>query len=67
MIISSIHFRLSPLNRSNLKSSFESIGLKVLLPTRVGGTRWLPHTKMALKHLIHGHAAIVQHLEQVRN
>ncbi|XP_060554954.1 zinc finger protein 862-like [Ruditapes philippinarum] len=61
-----LFYKYVPLNRSNLKSSFESIGLKVLLPTRVGGTRWLPHTKMALKHLIHGHAAIVQHLEQAR-
>lgn len=50
--MSNIHFRLSPLNRSNLTASFEILGQKVLLPKRVGGTRWQPHTRLALKHLI---------------
>lgn len=37
----------------------------MLVPTRVGGTRWLPHTERALKHLITGYDGIVLHLEQV--
>lgn len=59
-------FRCSSLNRANLKTAYESIGKKMLVPTPVGGTRWLPHTERALKHLITGYVGIVLHLEQVR-
>ena len=40
-----LFYRNSPLNRANLKNSFEACGMSMLLPTRVGGTRWVPHTK----------------------
>lgn len=38
-------FRYSSHNRANLKTACESIRKKMLVPTRVGGTRWLPHTE----------------------
>lgn len=55
----------SPLNRANLKASFQLLNLSVLLPTRVGGTRWVGHILKALQHFLQGYPAIVQHLEQV--
>ena len=48
------HFVLlifSPLNRANLKESCKASGVKGLVPTHVGGTRWLPHTLRALNNL----------------
>ena len=50
---------------ANLKSSFESLKLKMLVPTRTGGTRWVGHTLRALDHFLRGYKGIVQHLEQV--
>eukprot|EP00731_Ephydatia_muelleri_P025274 Em0017g357a len=41
----------SALNRENLKSSCAAAGVKFQAPSRVGGTRWLPHTMLALKKL----------------
>lgn len=58
--------RCSSLNRANLKTAYESIGKKMLVPTPVGGTRWLPHTERALKHLITGYVGIVLHHEQMQ-
>lgn len=60
-----LFYHNSPLNRSNLKQSFENVGQPILIPTRVGGTRWLPHIRRALDHLLRGYAGIVQHLGQV--
>ena len=56
----------SPLNRSMLKRSFTSLTLKAVLPTRVGGTRWVGHTVRALTNYIRGYPAVRNHLEQVR-
>ncbi|CAC5411875.1 unnamed protein product [Mytilus coruscus] len=61
-----LFYKYSPLNRANLKASFESPNMKMLLSTRVGGTRWVPHHERALKNVLHGHAAIVRHLEQMQ-
>ena len=55
----------SPLNRANLKRSTEAIEKKSLMPTRVGGTRWLGHTLQALTQVLKGYSALVQHLGQV--
>ncbi|KAI0241703.1 hypothetical protein LSAT2_020462 [Lamellibrachia satsuma] len=35
-----------------------------LLPTRVGETRWLAHTKLATTQIIRGYQGFVLHLEQ---
>lgn len=53
------------MNRFNLKIAFKSMDKKIKIPTRVGGTKWLPHTEKALKTLLSSYDAIVCHLEQV--
>ena len=55
----------SPLNRSNLKASFSAVGKTCLIPSRVGGTRWLPHTLRALNNLWNGYSGLILHLNQV--
>jgi hypothetical protein len=60
-----LFYRNSPLNRANLKRSFETVNAPFLVPTRVGGTRWVPHTNRAISHILTGYIPIVQHLEQV--
>jgi len=60
-------YHSSALNRENLKSSCAAAGVKFLAPSRVGGTRWLPHTMLALKKLWSMYPALMQHFEQVRD
>ena len=44
----------SPLNRTDLKNAFRCIGMKILLPTRAGGTRWVGHSLTALNNFLTG-------------
>ena len=62
-----LFYKNSALNRANLKESFATLGQPVLIPTRVGGTRWLSHLQTALMHFLRGYKAITQHLKQVLN
>ena len=55
----------SALNRTNLKNAFRCLGMKILLPTRAGGTRWVGHTLTALGNFLIGYKAIRLHLEQL--
>ena len=55
----------SNLNRTNLKTACETMAIKKLVPTRVGGTRWVPHTLRALNNLWTIYPALVLHLSQV--
>ena len=55
----------SNLNRANLKEACSAAGCKQLVPTRVGGTRWLPHTLRALNNQWEIYPALVLHLSQV--
>ena len=57
----------SPLNRANLKASYQSLQKSPLMPTRVGGTRYVSHILKALDHFVRGYAPIVQHLEQIQS
>ena len=57
--------RNSPLNRSCLKESFTAAGRTTLLPTRVGGTRWVGHMERALHNLLEGYGPIISHLTRV--
>ncbi|XP_033762014.1 zinc finger protein 862-like [Pecten maximus] len=61
-----LFYKYSPLNRANLKAAFESLGKPPLIPTRMGGTRWLPHTKRALHKVMEGQDGIRLHLEQMQ-
>ena len=58
-------YRNSALNRTNLKHAYTCLGLKILLPSRAGGTRWIGHILRALNNFLSGYPAIRLHLEQV--
>ena len=58
-------YRNSALNRTNLKNAFKCLGLKVHLPPRASGTRWVGHTLKALNTFLSGYPALRLHLEQV--
>ena len=60
-----LFYHNSPLNRSNLKISCDALGLPQTIPSRVGGTRWLPHLHASLQKFLRGYTAIVTHLGQV--
>ncbi|XP_014668748.1 PREDICTED: zinc finger protein 862-like isoform X2 [Priapulus caudatus] len=55
-------YHKSPLQRTNLRKAFDSVGIPVVMPTRIGGTRWLGHTLLSLEKLWKGYKAIVMHL-----
>ena len=61
-----LFYHNSPLNRNNLKTSFEASQLSPLMPTKVGGTRWLPHLETAFNNLWGGYRAIISHLENLQ-
>ncbi|XDV31583.1 hypothetical protein PO909_002570 [Leuciscus waleckii] len=54
----------SCVNRANLRGSFEEIGMRHLMPTRIGGTRWVSHFLRALENFLKGYKGLVHHLEQ---
>ena len=49
--------------KKGLKISFKSLDRNRVLPTRVGGTRWLPHLARAISNFEKGYKAIRNHLE----
>lgn len=57
----------SPLNRSMLQRAAQATDVPFLVPTRVGGTRWVAHTDRALSNLTRAMPAILAHLEQLSN
>ncbi|XP_038832092.1 zinc finger protein 862-like [Salvelinus namaycush] len=54
-------YHTSPLSRVN---SFQALGHTPLLPTRIGGLRWVGHL---LDHFLRGYQGLVQHLEQIQS
>jgi len=58
-------YHTSPLNRANLVNSYQTLKQTPLMPTRIGGTRWVGHLLRALDQFLRGYQAIVLHLEQV--
>ncbi|KAK3083616.1 hypothetical protein FSP39_000304 [Pinctada imbricata] len=56
-------YKKSPKMKKSLKRSFAALNQKQILPTRVGGTRWLPHVSKALYTFFKGYSAIRQQLE----
>ncbi|WAR15609.1 ZN862-like protein [Mya arenaria] len=60
-------YRNSNVTRTGLKDSYKTLGMKVMLPVRIGGTRWLSHMKTAVNVFLNGYNAIVQHLGQLQN
>ena len=60
-------YRNSPLNRSSLKQAFDALGETHHIPSRVGGTRWVPHISRAVYNVLKGYKGLVTHLSQVMN
>ena len=60
------HYHTSALQRANLKAAFGALGMKITMPTRIGGTRWCSHTVTALDSLWKGYRAMSLHLGQVK-
>ena len=56
----------SPLDRSNLVTSFKALGQTPVMPSRAGGTRWVGHQLKAVEATIRGYPVIVNHLSQVK-
>ncbi|XP_061213936.1 sperm flagellar protein 2 isoform X5 [Neopsephotus bourkii] len=55
----------SPLNKNNLKATYEAIKLRPAIPSRIGGSQWLPRLQTALQILLKGYPAIVLHLNKI--
>jgi hypothetical protein len=60
-------YKKSPLNRQMLLQSYCALNQSPVVPTRVGGTRWITHTRIALGNLLRGYEAITTHLSQVKD
>ncbi|XP_060584340.1 E3 SUMO-protein ligase KIAA1586-like isoform X2 [Ruditapes philippinarum] len=56
-------YRKSPKMKQELKRSFSILDKRVVLPTRIGGTRWLPHIYRAISVFLKGYQAFKLHLE----
>ncbi|XP_013398487.1 E3 SUMO-protein ligase KIAA1586-like [Lingula anatina] len=56
-------YRKSPKSKKSLYRAFDALEQKVLLPTRVGGTCWLPHIHRALHVFLRGYTVFVYHLQ----
>ena len=58
-------YHRSSLNRSLLRRAYDALKMKPLMPTRVGGTRWVGHIHRALINITVGYSALKLHLQQV--
>ncbi|XP_052282229.1 E3 SUMO-protein ligase KIAA1586-like [Dreissena polymorpha] len=56
-------FRKSPKEKKGLLRTFEALGERQLLPTRIGGTRWLPHYMKAITIFLKTYKVVRYHLE----
>ena len=52
-----------PKQRQNLKRSFQSLNQSSVMPTRVGGTRWVGHIILSVENFLKGYQAIRAQLE----
>ncbi len=59
------HYHYSPKALRELRLIAESLEEKVLKPTRLSGTRWMPHISKALKTLLTSYSVLVAHFEHV--
>ena len=60
-------YHKAPKQKKQLGDTFQLLGVGSVTPTRVGGTRWLPHMNRALKALIKGYRAFRMQLEESSN
>ncbi len=59
------HYHYSPKALRELKAVAEVMEEKIIKPTRLQGTRWMPHVQKASKALIQGFRPIVAHFQHV--
>ncbi|KAJ8340716.1 hypothetical protein SKAU_G00353490 [Synaphobranchus kaupii] len=62
-----VFYHKSCLNRANLKKSFAAVELNVLMPTRIGGTRWVSHLLRTSDQFLRGYKGIAHHLEEIQS
>lgn len=58
----------SALNMAMLRNPYKALkqgGVKLLIPTRTDGTRWVGHQLLAVKNVLTSYKFIVDHMEQV--
>ncbi|XP_076441074.1 uncharacterized protein LOC143280324 [Babylonia areolata] len=60
-------YHYSSANRAMLERAAAALDIPFLVPTRVGGTRWVSHVDRALVNLTRAMPAIKAHLEQITN
>ena len=59
-------YHKSPLQRSNLKTATEACHLgSFIVSIRIGGTRWIAHTLLAIEKVWQAYPALVMHMDQV--
>ena len=60
-------YHKSPLQRQSLKVTFQTLSVwcTPVVPTRIGGTRWIRQTITALEKLWKAYPALVLHLSRV--
>lgn len=60
-------YHSSPLLRNSLMTAFKNLHLRPVMPSQVGGKRWLQELQAALQNFLKGYPAIVQQLNLVSN
>jgi hypothetical protein len=60
------HYQYSPKALHELRMIGEALEEKILKPTNLSGTRWLPHIYKALDVLVRGYRALLSHFEHIR-
>ena len=58
-------YHRSAVNRACLKQCAKALQCRLLMPSRVGGTRWVGHIHKALNNMLESYSAIMLHLQQV--
>jgi hypothetical protein len=55
-------YKKSPKQKKSPKRSFTALKMNPILPSRVGGTRWLPHVQRAINAFVKRYKAIKMQL-----
>lgn len=64
MLICLYYFnKKSPKQKQELKNTFQILDMKCVIPTRVGGTRWVPHTMKSINIFQRSYNAVMTHLK----
>jgi hypothetical protein len=59
------HYHYSPKALRELRSIAEAMDAKILKPTRLQGTRWMPHLHQSIKCMLRSFDVILAHFEHV--